>query len=93
MMLHPLQIKGLFNGQAHKDANIYLKNFIDVCFPFDISHISHDLIWLRLIPFSLMDDVVLWLRELPMCSILHVLVDGIFYRLVHSTIPHTLIEV
>lgn len=33
-------MKGLFGGQAHDDANLHLKNFINMCFPFDIAHIS-----------------------------------------------------
>lgn len=45
-MLHLLQMKGLFGGQPHEDANLHLKNFIDVCSPFDMVHVSQKSIWL-----------------------------------------------
>lgn len=39
-MLHLLQMKEMFGGQAHEDTNMYLKNFIDICIHFDIENIS-----------------------------------------------------
>lgn len=65
VMLYMLQIKGLFGGQVHKDPNQYLKNFVEVYAPFDIPYITKDSIRLRLFPFSLMGEAVLWLRTLP----------------------------
>lgn len=40
VMHHLLQIKGLFGGQAHEDANLYLNNFMNIFLPFNITHIS-----------------------------------------------------
>lgn len=40
MMFHILQIEVIFGGQAHKDTNLHLQIFIEVCTPFDIGHIS-----------------------------------------------------
>lgn len=37
VMLHLLQMKWSFGGEAHEDENLHLKNFIDVCAPFDIA--------------------------------------------------------
>lgn len=51
VMLYLLKIKGLFGDQAHKDGTVHLKNFIDVCFPFDIAHISQESILLQLFYF------------------------------------------
>lgn len=69
VMLYLLQMKGLFGGQAHKDKNIHLKNFIDVCNPFDIAQIPQVPIRLRLFLFYLAGDAVLWIKELPLRSI------------------------
>lgn len=40
VMLYLFQIKGFFGGQSHEDANLDLKNFIDVCSPLDIPQVS-----------------------------------------------------
>lgn len=40
LILHLLQMKGLFRDQAYKDTNIYLKKFIVTCNSFEIAHIS-----------------------------------------------------
>lgn len=31
LMLHKLQMKGLFGGKARVDTNLHLKNFIEAC--------------------------------------------------------------
>lgn len=38
--LHMLKIKGLFGVQAQEYSKLHLKNFIEVCAPFDIAHIT-----------------------------------------------------
>lgn len=69
MMVHLLQMKGLFGGQYHEDDNLHLKNFIDMCLPFEIAHISRESIQLRLFPFSLTREATLWLQEFLTYSI------------------------
>lgn len=56
-------MNGLFSVQPHEDANLYLKNFIDGCLLFDIAHISKEFVWLRIFPFSLIGNAVLWLWD------------------------------
>jgi len=53
VMIHLLQMKGLFSGQAHEDTNLHLTNFVKVCSPFDMPHISQESIRLCLFLFSL----------------------------------------
>lgn len=38
VMLHLLQIKGLYGEQAYEELYVYLKNFLEVCGPFNIAH-------------------------------------------------------
>lgn len=65
VMLQFLDMIGLFGVQSHEDANLNLKNFIEVCTPFDVAHIYKESIRFRLFPFSLMGERMLWLRSLP----------------------------
>lgn len=65
VMLHFLLLRGLFRGQTHEDTNSHSKNFIDVCLPFHIAHITQASIRFHLLLFSLIKEEVLWLRSLP----------------------------
>lgn len=69
IMLHMLQMNGLFEGQAHEDSNFHLMNFMEVCASFDIAHISQKSIRFCLFPYSLTGEVVLWKSSLPVRSI------------------------
>lgn len=42
VMLHRLQIKVQFGGQADKDATLHFKHIIEVYDPFDIVHITQE---------------------------------------------------
>lgn len=64
IMLHMLQMKGLYEGQAFEDRNVHLKNFVEVCASLNIAHITQESIRLRLFPFSITSEAVLWLRSL-----------------------------
>lgn len=66
MMLHLLQMKGLFGGQPSEDVNRHMKNFLEICQPFNITNISQKSIRLRLFPFSLTGEATMWLEELPL---------------------------
>lgn len=68
-MLHLLQIKGLFGGQAIEGANRHLKNFADVCLPFKTRNISQKSIHLRLFPFLLTWEDTSWLVQFFLGSI------------------------
>lgn len=68
VMLHLLQIKGFFGGQPYEDVNLHLNNFMDVCLSFDIAPTYQESIYLHIFPFSLTEEVVLWLWEFPMGS-------------------------
>lgn len=68
LMLHFLQMKGLFGGQAVSDANRHLRNFVDICLPFMIRNISQESIRLRLFPLSLTVDATSLLTEFPQGS-------------------------
>ena len=70
-MLHLLQIKGFFGGNAYEDPHEHIQNFIEVCSPFKCKDISKKSIRLRLFPFSLIGEATRWLAELPRDSILY----------------------
>lgn len=70
IVLHMLKIKGLLGGKAHEDLNLHLKKLVEVYAPFDIAHILQKSIWLCFFLLSLMVEAVLWLRSLPVGSII-----------------------
>lgn len=43
----------MFSGQAHKDPNMHLKDFIDVCNIFEIVNISQKIHLLEIVPIIL----------------------------------------
>lgn len=68
-MLQLLQMKGLFQGFAHKDHYDHIKNYVDVSGPLSFKNISQEWVQLRLFPFSLMGESTKWLPDLHRDSI------------------------
>lgn len=68
-MLHLIQMKGLFEGLALKDANCHMRNFAEILQPFNITKISQKSVRLRLFPFSLTGDATAWVKKLSQGSI------------------------
>jgi len=49
-----------FSGKAYKDASPYLQDFMEIASTIAIEGVNHDIILLRLFPFSLMGRVKQW---------------------------------
>jgi hypothetical protein len=43
-----------FSGKDSKDANAHLQHFLEICSTFTILGVTHDVVHLRLFPFSLL---------------------------------------
>ena len=57
-----------FCGKAHKDANAYLQNFLEICSTFTIKGVTQEAIRLRLFPFSFFEKrKTMVLLELQCC--------------------------
>lgn len=56
IILHLLQMRGLYDGQPDEDANVHLKNFTKVYNPFNIANITPKSIHLRLFLFRLTEE-------------------------------------
>jgi hypothetical protein len=46
-----------FCGKAHKDANVHLKHFLEICSTFTIKGVTQEAICLHHFPFSLLGKV------------------------------------
>lgn len=64
IILHLLQMKGLFGGLSYDDVNGNIRNFYEVFQPFYLSNISQNSIKLRFFLFSLRGDATIPLEEL-----------------------------
>lgn len=60
-----LKMKGLFGDQVIENANLYLRNFMDICLPLETMNISWESIQPRLFPFSLAGEAITWLAGFP----------------------------
>ena len=69
MMFQMLQTMRQFNGLPYEDLHLHLKLFLEVSDAFKIVGASHQVLKLRLFPFSLRDRVGAWLNSLPPDSI------------------------
>jgi hypothetical protein len=49
-----------FCGKTSEDANAHLKYFLEICSTFTIRGVTHDVVRLRLFPFSLLGKVKQW---------------------------------
>jgi hypothetical protein len=46
-----------FCGRASEEANAHLQHFLKICNTFTICEVKQDVVWLRLLPFSLIGKV------------------------------------
>ena len=58
-----------FHGLPTEDPNLYIAYFLEICDMFRVNDVLHDVIRLRLFPFSLKDRAREWLNSLPAGSI------------------------
>ena len=61
--------KQQFNGNLSENPNGHLSNFLEVCGTIKMNGVDHDVIKLKLFPFSLRDKVRSWFHNLMLASI------------------------
>ena len=44
-----------YGGLAHKEPNVHLAIFLEICDRVKMNEVTEDIIWMRLFPFSLRD--------------------------------------
>ena len=53
-----------YRGLAHKDPNVHLATFLEICDTIKMNRVIEDVIWMRLFPFSFRDKARGWLQSL-----------------------------
>lgn len=65
VMIHLLNLSGVFVNLPTDDVNINLMNFLGICTSYNLHEMIQDVIQLRLFQLSLTGEATLWLGELP----------------------------
>ncbi|KAL4384910.1 hypothetical protein GQ457_15G015720 [Hibiscus cannabinus] len=69
IMIQTLSNMGQFDGSPARDPRQHLKQFMEVCQPFQHNDVSEDKVKLKFFTFSLRDKFKSWLNSLPLDSV------------------------